>query len=438
VKARWWGGLALAALAAVGAAAAFLPLSPRRAGGIPTLVLARGPFSVTVPAEGVLEAVRATPLTVPPDAPQPARIAWLAPDGSAVEAGQVVIRLDPTDLEKERDDAATELASARLQEERQESTSEATLDNLERDAEVARLEEEIAHRFATRDAEVYSRKQILDSELDAGLAARRRRHAEEARRSEGEQAAAEAALLAIAGSKARRTLERAEEGLRALEVRAPHAGIFVLARDRRGEEPRVGDTVWPGLPLAEIPALGELQAEVYVLETDAGALAPGKAARVVVEAHPGESFPATVQRVDSLPRRRLRASPVQYFAVVLRLAGKAPGEGLRPGQRVRAELSLAEVPDALAVPRQAIFERDGRQVVFRRRGGGFEPVAVTLGPGSAGRVVVSGELAAGDVIALADPTGAPRPAAGGAGGPASSASPGVAGGEGGTAAAGPG
>jgi hypothetical protein len=69
----------------------------------------------------------------------------------------------------------------------------------------------------------------------------------------------------------------------------------------------------------------------------------------------------------------------------------------------------------LAVPRGAVFEKDGKRVVYRRTGGGFVPIEVTIGRQSISRLVLDWGLAAGDVIALRDPTGkrALGPAAGG-------------------------
>jgi multidrug efflux pump subunit AcrA (membrane-fusion protein) len=168
----------------------------------------------------------------------------------------------------------------------------------------------------------------------------------------------------------------------------------------------VGDTVWNGQILAEIPDLANMEAEVYVLEADAGGLAPGRPATVTLESRPGVEHAARIARVDSLARPRFRGSPVQYFGVTLALDRTDPGV-MKPGQRVRALLRLDERPRALTVPRQAVFERDGGTIVYRRQLGRFEPVEIRLGPSGAGRVVVDSGLAPGDAVALVDPT---RPA----------------------------
>jgi HlyD family secretion protein len=211
-------------------------------------------------------------------------------------------------------------------------------------------------------------------------------------------------------------------------VAAPHDGVLILKRDFHGDPLRVGDPVWNGQPLAEIPELSEMEAEVFVLEADAGGLAPGKRATVVLESRPDVAWPAEIRRVDPLAKPRLRGSPVQYFAVLLKLARTDP-QAMKPGQRVRATLFLEERKDAIALPRQAVFEEDGKKIVYVRRGADFAPVEVTLGPASLGRVVIERGIAPGDEVALVDPTRpAPSEEKPGAGAESGAGAPGVPGG----------
>ena len=94
---------------------------------------------------------------------------------------------------------------------------------------------------------------------------------------------------------------------------------------------------------------------------------------------------------------------MRYFEATLSLAKTDPAV-MKPGQRVRALLRLEEADGVLAVPRGAVFDRDGRRVVYKRQGGAFVPVEVTIGRQSVSRVVIDQGLAAGDVVALRDPT----------------------------------
>jgi HlyD family secretion protein len=408
------GAVALALGAAVALAASLPPAGPfGRPGGagggqqepVPVEAVGRRDFVHLVPAEGNLRALRSTPLSVPIAPPGNFHVAWVAPDGSRVRAGEVVVRFDPTELEKALEDAESDLASARLKTNKQRASDLTELDKLQRDAAMARVELANAREFQKKDQLIFSRHDIIQSEIDQQLAVERERHASEQRRNRQALGRAGLDLLAIDLRKADLKIRQARSGLRALNVTAPHDGVLILRRfGMANEPPRVGDTVWSGMTLAEIPDLAVMQAEVYVLEADAGGLAPGKAATVAVESDPGVEYAARIARVDTLAKPRLRGSPVQYFAVTLALARTEP-RVMKPGQRVQAVLRLEERRGALVVPRQAVFQRDGHSVVYRRRAGGsgFEAVPVELGPSDAAVTVIAAGLAGGDRVALRDP-----------------------------------
>jgi HlyD family secretion protein len=412
------------ALFAVLAGAAFLP----RAGGggagdLPTVRVEPRPFVHQVPAEGNLEATRATAVAVPAGVEGPLRIAWLAPEGARVKAGETVVRFDPTDLTKTLRDAEDDLAKSRFKTEKERAESAAEVAKLAADARVAELELDGARRFQKKDETIFSRHERIESELDGGLAGTRARHAREAETMRRRLSRAELDLLAIQARQAGFKIETARQGLASLAMTAPHDGILVFRRDHRNTPARVGDSVWPGQPLADLPDLARMEAEVYVLEADAGGLAVGKPATVEIEAAPGSAYRARIARVDSLAKPRLRDSPVQYFAVILELEKNDPA-WMKPGARVRALLTLDELASALAVPRQAVFERGGRTVVYRRgTDGGFAPVGVTLGPSGMGRVVIAAGLRPGDIVALTDPERGPAPAAPAGAAPKAPASP---------------
>jgi len=395
-------------LAGVVGALTFLTILAGCGGGevtVPTVTVRIEPLVREVAAEGNLESAQATPLSVPVEAAGPMRIVWLAPDGARVRAGEVIATFDPTELDKALDTARGDLAKTREQMKKSGATSSAALADLSVDADLARGDLDAADKFQKRDVEVFSRHEILASAADRELAQAREKKARKARELRAAQSAAERALIEIDARKAEVQIGRSERGLAAIEMRAPHDGLFVAQRDFRNDPVRPGDTVFAGQPIGELPELTIMRAEVYVLEADADGLEVGKPANVTLESRPGKPIGARVARVDTLAKPRFRGSPVQYFAVDLDLAETDPTFA-KPGARVRAELVLERRAQALAIPRQALFERAGRSVVFRREKGGaarFTAVPVVTSPAGPGRLVVESGLAAGDVIALIDP-----------------------------------
>jgi RND family efflux transporter MFP subunit len=400
---RTLAGGTIAALALAAAGVAPWVRFPGGA-GVPTYRVTRTTFERRIVAEGILEATSATPVTAPLDAEGQLKVAWVVPDGSRVAKNDLVARFDPTEMERSLRDGESDRASADSRIAGTRADTGGTIRNLERDAALAREELAAADRFRVDDPDVFSRQEIIRSEIDRNLAQRRIDTSDDVRTIRQSVARVDLDLLEIERRKAGLAIDRAEKGLEALEIRAPHDGILVYKRNWRGETVKVGDTLWPGQPVGEIPDLMTMQAQVYVLEADAGGLAPGLPATLVIEAHPEREFKATIKKVDTLAKRRTGWIPVQYFGTTLTLEATDTSL-MKPGQRVRAVLSLDRNDDAISVPRNAIFEKDGKPIVYRWSRSEFSPVPIELGPAAVGRVVIASGLTEGDVIALSDPEG---------------------------------
>jgi HlyD family secretion protein len=77
---------------------------------------------------------------------------------------------------------------------------------------------------------------------------------------------------------------------------------------------------------------------------------------------------------------------------------------LRPGLLADVEIIVEKIPDALHVPAQAVFEKNGKPMVYVQKDGKFEPREIQLVKRSESTMVISGGVKPGEVIAMADPT----------------------------------
>jgi HlyD family secretion protein len=382
---------------------ALLAACSRKTDDIATFKVEPMTFARRVTAEGTLKPVKATPLAVPQNATSPMKVSWIADDGALLHKGDVVARFDAAEFEdlllrgnEDRSTATNKLEKANAE-------SAATRTNLGRDARLAQSELEAAQRFKFDDAEIFSRYARIEAEVDQNLASSRKRHAVEVLGVRENLSRVEHDLLAIEDRRAGIKIKQAEEGLQALQISAPHDGILVLQRNWRGDMSRVGDTMWRGQPIGEIPELTSMQAEVFVLEADAAGLAIDQKATLFLEADSRTMFKGKIKSVDKVARPRIPRQPVQYFGVTVELERTDP-RLMKPGARVRATLEIENQSNAFAIPRQALFEKEGKKLVYRKKNDAFEPVEVTIGSSSAGRVVVTKGLAKNDEIALEDPT----------------------------------
>jgi hypothetical protein len=88
------------------------------------------------------------------------------------------------------------------------------------------------------------------------------------------------------------------------------------------------------------------------------------------------------------------------FDVSFQVAGRA--EYLRPGLTTRVRVTGDPIKAAHYLPRQAIFEQDGKPVVFVRRDRSFEPRTVKVSHRTETHVVVP-DLPVGTEVALRNP-----------------------------------
>ena len=191
-----------------------------------------------------------------------------------------------------------------------------------------------------------------------------------------------------------------------MEINAPHDGILVLQRNWRGELPQASaSSCGRASRSREIPLLDAMEAEVFVLEVDGSGLAEKQPAEIVDRGAARAS--PTRARSGSSTSSRSRASPACRCSTSRSCVAldKTDHDVMKPGQRVRATLILDQA-DALVVPRQAVFDKDGKNVVYRRRRARASSRSpVELGAGDLGPRRRSRRASrAGDVIALRDPT----------------------------------
>jgi len=370
--------------------------------GVPLFLAARETLVRTATAEGYLQAVESTPITVPVSFAGAQRIAWLAPDGSAVRKGDVVVRFDPTSLELDLADGEADLEIARMKIREAADKSELEGQNLLLDTTLAEKEQQHTESFAPRDPQIYSGHEIIDSEIDRELAREKVDNARDKSVTAALKEKTELDLLQIDRSRAEVKLQKAKTGLASLEVRAPHDGVLILERGNYGEKVRPGTEVWPGQKVAEIPDPSRMQARVYVLDAEAGSLKAGCRATLTVDAHAGKIYVGKIDRVDALAKKRVWNVPVEYFEAVL-VPERTDREAMKPGQGVVAEIVLEEIPGALAIPPQAVFLVEGKQVVFCKEGSQLTMREVVTGARSLSRIQILKGLKERDEVALRDP-----------------------------------
>jgi len=283
--------------------------------------------------------------------------------------------------------------------------------------QVAKSREELALAQRRRDALVnFGRPLELSQAHSDAQASRESLHELEqaaSARSAQKQAATGSARSRIQEASAK--LELAKQQLARCEVRAEVPGIVVYKDVFFGSEqrkPQVGDQVWANQPLIILPDISRMVVETKVRETDVHKVERNQKVTVRVEAYPDLRLRGSVSLVGTLAQEERERRGTKFFSVTVQIAESEPR--LRPGMTARVEIEVEERAKALFVPLEAVFERDGRSLVYlagRRK----RPREVVLGPANADFVVIEKGLARGERVLLRDPEAA-APELSGAGG----------------------
>lgn len=435
--------LVIAAVAMAGAivAAAFWV----RAGADDGMIVevTRGELTARLTSSGTLKPIQ----SITYRSPVPGRdieIRDLAPEGSRVKAGDVIVRLDTTDLdlelarvrqeqrqaqmdlqvaEGEWDEAGAEVkAVAEGEGALTVEEARSTLQRAEKKAERLRQEYEklrplLDKGFITRE-ELARTEDALEEAEEELLLARRRTdvivqlsHPREQKRA-ALALAQKAAQLGNARTKLNETQIRVDFLSKLIDgctIRARGDGLVVYeenlnANPRR--KLRIGDRVFATQGIVTIPEVNRMLVEASVSEAEVHRVKAGQAAEVRVEAFPDLVLTGKVTRVGTLAA----ASPTRpfddkRFDLVIELD---PNDAeLRPEMSIRADVLVGTRRNVLMVPVTAIFNDQGTRVVHLVTATGLTKRPVDLGEANDQSVEILAGLAEGDRVSLVAPD-APR------------------------------
>ena len=425
----WIAGLvvvvAIAATFATGA-----PVLPERRSAVPTSKGGKGPLKLTVYATGELRAGRTMNMMAPP-AGGSLRIVKLLPTGTAVKKDDPVIEFDAADQVFAVEQARSDLAEAEQQivKMKADTAVQASQDKLNM----------LTARYDVRRGELDAVGNefigAIDAQKNVLTLEESRRRLQQLEQDAGSRTATTNAAIAVVEerrNKAQMAMTRAQGIIDNLVVKAPIDGVVSVKENRDGQffffsgmvlpQYREGDTTFSGRNIADIVENGKMEVRAKVTETDRDNLKAGQQAAVQIDALPGRTFTAKVGALSGGASRGnfFETSAVRQFDIGLELDQLDPQ--MRAGSSLRVVIDGQELAAAVHVPRQAIFEKNGKNYVFLQIGERFDRRDVQVVNRTESRAVISG-LTEGDVIALVDPdvatrktksSGGPLPAASGA------------------------
>jgi HlyD family secretion protein len=377
----------------------------RRSPSVPTIEVKRTEFLDSVQFRGECTALKSLSITAPAEAGD-LQILKIAADGTKVKTGDMIVEFDKTKTEQD-------LAQFR-------STLKYSTADIDQTRAQSRITEEqdltavSKARFDLESAKLDASKQEIISQIEGEEAKLKVRNAEQMLR-EAEQklnSDRETAKASIQGKietsrKSAFDVQRAESALSKMTLKAPAAGAVSLVPVWHPEGPapfKPGDRAWPGAPLAELPDADSLRITAHVDETERGRLAPKQPVTVHLDAIPDRQFTGRIEDISALATEDFSAGwPIpRDFDVRIILDDSDPR--LKPGMTAQVTVIVDRVRDAVAIPVQASFQKEGETLAYVWSGSKFRPHPIEISRRSGDRVLVAKGLQPGDRVALQDPT----------------------------------
>ena len=200
-------------------------------------------------------------------------------------------------------------------------------------------------------------------------------------------------------------LQRAENNVKRMTIKAPMDGIVVMQSIvRNGEfgQIREGDQVAAGQPFMQIVDPASMVLNGTVNQVDAERLRLGMKAMIRLDAYPDVELPGTLIGIGAMSKvSTFRAGYIGEIPVRVKIE-KADAR-LIPDLTGSAEIVTGVEADTLVAPRTAVFEEDGHSFVFVQGPDGWTRKQVDLGLSSFTAVSIRSGLQKGEVIALQRP-----------------------------------
>jgi HlyD family secretion protein len=419
-RAITWAVAAVVLCAVVGVVAAVRRASPTATtSDVPTGIVKRGDLDMKVYLTGELRASRTEMLLAPPIGGGSLQITHLLHTGAPVKKGELVMEFDPTEQHFKVDQNGSELQQA-----------EQEITKAKADAAVGAASDKVAMlkaRFDVRRAELEVQRNELASTIDArknDLALEQaKRVLAELEQDVKSRSASNQATISLAEekrNKAKLAMDQAQGNIDKMRVTAPMDGLVALEKNEGAmggfccfpgqtfPEYREGDQVQPGRTVGQVIDPKEMELSAKVGELERNNVKEGQSVDIQFDAFPDNTFHGTVKTVGGNNTRRFWEDDTSTkFEVTITLAATDPR--MRPGLTAHIFVNGDPRKDVLYVPRQALFLKEDKRVLFVRNGSNFEPHEVKIQAQNESRAAIEG-VGAGTEIALIDPT-APRRAA---------------------------
>lgn len=358
----------------------------------------KGPFRQSVIETGELQAVNASFLSMP-------RINYiygynfkiitLAEHGKNVHKGDIVIKVDPSSVQKfiiEKTESLENEVAA-------ENKLIAQIDNNLKDLRAQLRNEQASYDIKKLEMgksgfEAAGIRKVIELEFrQAEIKLNKVKRNLELR---PKLDSLDLRIQQVKVAQKRNELQAAQEDLAKLVVTSPLDGIFVVEENwRTGQTIKVGDEVYLGSQVARIPDIRTIKVKGFVLENDISKIKPGLNVIIRLDALPSVPFHG---KILSVGRVCVEKDDKKIFRTEVII--NESDLRLKPGMTVKCEYLTYEGDNELYVPSNCILEENKHFYLFTKKRGKLRKTEIRTGLSNNMYTIVSGSIKSGQAIEL--------------------------------------
>lgn len=267
-----------------------------------------------------------------------------------------------------------------------------TLNYLERDQEKLRVKEKYEYRRKT--VEMTAKIQQATTKVGRAQATAKAELAKSLAENESAKATHRIEL---------QQLEKLQQEKEKCILKAQQDGVVAYANDRWWDESsriREGATVYSRQKIFTLPDMSNMQVKVNIHESQVKKVKEGQKVEVRVDAFSNLVIPGTVKTVSQLAdSTNSRFGGAKEYPCVVTIDAM-PKEDLKPAMTAEVKILAGELTGVLALPVQAVVERQGEHFAYIKGPGGPERKSVKVGSTNEKFIEITEGLAEGGEVLL--------------------------------------
>jgi len=266
-------------------------------------------------------------------------ISFMAPEGREVKAGMPILKFDPQELMTKLRDKSNALNEKQKQLEKQEIVAREVIAELKlkRQEAIANLDK--AKLKANIPIELLASRDYREYKLILKQAELTKRSREQDLEKEQRVQDTEIDILKREIAVLEGEIAQFRNSIESMTIKAASPGVVIHTVNHRNNKHEVGDNVWMGRRVMELPDLSQLQVHLEVPERESARIAVGQTVKFVMDAAPDQQFFGEIIELASVIHTKSPNQPARIFDATVSM--RNPDSSImRPGMSVSAEIRL--------------------------------------------------------------------------------------------------